>query len=99
MLKQYQPLQGHAPQPNPVVQNPGYDVYNSTIMVRLGPLHPSLLANLVPSSLKRPRVEKYEVLADPRDHVSNFLVELQWLTFKDDILYKAFLGTLKGSPY
>lgn len=79
--------------------NPSHDIYNPIIMAGIGHLHLSLLANPAPTNFKRLRVEKYERLTKLRDHVCTFLSELQWFTFRDDILWRAFQDTLKDTAY
>lgn len=99
-LKQFQAVAGHLVLENPTTLDQRYEMYNSTMMVGLGSLHPSLLSTSAPNYFKRPRVEKYEGLTDHRPgSCQHIFSKNQWFTFRDDILCRAFPETLKGTMY
>lgn len=68
-------------------------------MVGLGPLHLLLMIEPTPTMFKRSRVDKNDGTTGPKDHVITFLHELQWYTFRDNILYRTFSGNLKETTY
>lgn len=63
------------------------------------PLHPNILVESFPPNFRVPRVELYEGMTDPNDHINMFLARMVEQPITYALLYHLFPGTLKGTSF
>lgn len=64
-----------------------------------GPLHLSLYEKLYQAKFSMSRMDTYTGNSNPKDHLNMYVTFMKAPTQRDDILCRAFSGTLRGVAY